>query len=167
MRWFTFCGTAVLKCTKHSITTTDKTVNLRVHCGIRNIIMAYVEWASVFLESSRDDSRSPYFHYCCLWWVTVCCPEHGIFATPPPCENLLLCASNICCYLNVSNIYFQRTKIYRRCWVKLRGTLLILLLHSLKLITEIILGCRAQANPLVSPLLLNIKCRLRAVSFAV
>lgn len=155
----------MLKCTKHSITKTDKTVNLKVHCRITNVIItAYVEWPSVFLESSLDDSRSPYSHYRCLWWLTVCCPEHRIFTTPPLRENLLLCASYICCYLNVSNIYFQRTKIYRRCWVKLRGTLLTLLLHSLRLITEIISGCRAQVNPLASLLPLNIKCQLRAVS---
>lgn len=113
VKWFTFCRTAVLKCTKHSITKTDKTVNLKVHCRTTNVVvMAYVEWSSVLLESSLDDSRSPYFHYHCLWWVTVCCPAHRIFTTPPLCENLLLCASCICCYLNVSNIYTFRGQKY-------------------------------------------------------
>lgn len=57
----------MLKYTKHSITKPDKTVNLKVCCKITNvIIMAYVEWSSVFLESSLDDSYSPDFRYCYL-----------------------------------------------------------------------------------------------------
>lgn len=165
VKWFTFCRTAGLKCTKCSIIKPDKTVNLKVHCRITNvIIMAYVEWSGVFLENSFDDSRGPHFHSRCLRWITVCCPEHRIFTTPPLCENLLLCASYIRWFLNGSNTYLPRTKIYKRCWVKLRATVLIFLLHSLSLVNEIISGCRAQLNPLACLLLLNIKCQLGAVS---
>lgn len=119
-----------LECTERSIVKPDKTVNLKVHCGITNvvIIMAFAEQPSVFLESSLDDSRGPCFHSGCLGWVMVCWPEYGIFTAPPLRENLVFHTSSICCYLNVSNLCFQRTKIHRRCWVELRGTLLILLL---------------------------------------
>lgn len=73
------------------------------------ITMAYVEWSSVLLESSFDGSRSPYFCYPWLWWVTVCCPEHRIFITLL-CENLLLGASYICCSLNDSMYTFRGQK---------------------------------------------------------
>lgn len=157
VKWFTFRSTTALKCTERSIIKPDKTVNLKVHCGITNVIItACAEQPNVFLESSLDDSRAPCFHSGCPGWVMVCWPEHGIFTAPPLPENLLFHTSSICWYLNVSNLCFQRTKIHRRCWVKLRGTLLILfLVHSGS-------GCRAQLSPVAS--LLNIKHRLGAVS---
>lgn len=131
-KWFTFRSTTALKCTERGVVKPDKTVNLKVRGGITNAtIMACAEQPSVFLESSLDDSRGPCFHSGCPGWVMVCWPEHGIFTAPPLLENLLFHTSSICCYLNVSNLCFQRTKIHRRCWAKSRGTLLILfLVHS-------------------------------------
>lgn len=117
---------------ERSIVKPDKTVNLKVHCGITNvIIMACAEQPRVFLESSLDDSCGPCFHSSCLRWVMVCWPEHGIFTAPPPRADLVLHTSSICCYLNVSDLCFQKAKAQRCCWAELRGTLLILLLvHS-------------------------------------
>lgn len=120
------------KCAERSIVKPDKTVNLKVHCGITNvIIMACAEQPRVFLESSLDDSCGPCFHSSCLGWVMVCWPEHGIFTAPPPRADLVLHTSSICCYLSVSNLCFQKAKTHRCCWAELGGTLLILLLvHS-------------------------------------
>lgn len=68
-----------LKCAERGVVKPDKTVNLKVHCGITNvIIMACAEQPSVFLESSLDDSCGPCFHSSCPGWVMVCWPEHGI-----------------------------------------------------------------------------------------
>lgn len=117
------------KCAERSIVKPDKTVNLKVHCGITNvIIMACAEQPRVFLESSLDDSCGPCFHSSCPGWVMVCWPEHGVFTAPPPCADLVFHTSSGCCHLNVSNLCFQRTKTPRCCWVELGGALLILLL---------------------------------------
>lgn len=152
------------KCAERSVVKPDKTVNLKVHCGITNvIIMACAEQPSVFLESSLDDSCGPCFHSSCPGWVMVCWPEPGICTAPPVCGNLVLHTNSICCYLKVSNLCSQRTKIQLQALLSgVEGTLLILLLVHLGSLLRSAQEFRAQLSPVAS--LLNIKHWLGAVS---
>lgn len=122
----------------------------RYYHGLRRMVQCapgeQLRWftQSLFLlplavMSNRVLSRTPDFYNSALWKSVARCQLH-----------LLL--------FKWLNVHFQRTEIYRLCWVKkLRGAQLILLLHSLRFLTETITGCRAQVNPLPFPLLLSIK----------